>query len=533
MSNPFMKNNMFTNSQPKLDSFLGNKTQINPNNNNLNNDSKNETNNLGFNQNNVFNPFKINSEPNSNNLNNKINQNNNPQNSTNSFSLLKTQPNNTQNSFLNINTNQNNKNNIIINSNPIINNNNTNNNTSNIFNNNQFTNNPQNSNNNINIKPNNINIIPQNNKIELKKEEKKEETNIFISQSNNILNKSNNLLEKSQTNSQLNISDLPNISKIENKNSSPNLNIAPEKKEKSKVNEFINSLLSEDKLIFSEKEKKEFEKKQLFVKNNEEILNEFKNMLETQKEKYTKCVSNTRIFDRKLSNLMYNVQRSTVETLNNERIYNQLLEKIKITETKFTNLKINMTNKDKTVTDALEYLKKNLNNYNNLSAVKSKSFEEKNKFYTDLNETSEKIKKIDNNINTIWNSLNKDEENKNEFFQIDYEKERQKENDNINRNNYNIYRNNNNLIINDNLDGIIIERNELDKKKKIYVEQKDINNIFTECYDGLYGLKCMQDEFDIKYERLKNSLIKKIDESNENFGKRNIKQEDMDLQYDN
>ena len=129
--------------------------------------------------------------------------------------------------------------------------------------------------------------------------------------------------------------------------------------------------------------------------------------------------------------------------------------------------------------------------------------------------------------------MNKDEENKNEFFQIDYEKERQKENDNINRNNYNIYRNNNNLIINDNLDGIIIDRNELDKKKKIYVEQKDINNIFTECYDGLYGLKCMQDEFDIKYERLKNSLIKKIDESNENFGKRNIKQEDMDLQYDN
>ena len=299
------------------------------------------------------------------------------------------------------------------------------------------------------------------------------------------------------------------------------------------MNEFINSLLSEDKLIFSEKEKKEFEKKQLLVKKNEEILNEFKNMLETQKEKYTKCVSNTRIFDRKLSNLMYNVQRSTVETLNNERIYNKLLEKIKITETKFTNLKINMTNKDKTVTDALEYLKKNLNNYNNLSAVKSKSFEEKNKFYTDLNETSEKIKKIDNNINTIWNSLNKDEQNKNEFFQIDYEKERQKENDNINRNNYNIYRNNNNLIINDNLDGIIIDRNELDKKKKIYVEQKDINNIFTECYDGLYGLKCMQDEFDIKYERLKNSLIKKIDESNENFGKRNIKQEDMDLQYDN
>jgi hypothetical protein len=230
---------------------------------------------------------------------------------------------------------------------------------------------------------------------------------------------------------------------------------------------------------------------------------------------------------------MYNVQRSTIETLNNERKFKNLLEKIKITETKFTNLKINMTNKDKTITDALEYLKKNLNNYNNISTIKSKSFEEKNKFYTDLIETSEKVKKIDNNINTIWNSLNKNEENKNDFFLTDYENERQKENDNIKRNNNKIFRIDNNLIINDNLDGIIIERNELDKKKKIYVEQKDINNIFTECYNGLYGLKCMQDEFDIKYERLKNSLIKKIDESNDNFGKRNIKEENMDLQYDN
>ena len=47
-----------------------------------------------------------------------------------------------------------------------------------------------------------------------------------------------------------------------------------------------------------------------------------------------------------------------------------------------------MTNKDKTVTDALEYLKKNLNNYNNLSAVKSKSFEEKKSSHPALQKNS-------------------------------------------------------------------------------------------------------------------------------------------------
>ena len=45
----------------------------------------------------------------------------------------------------------------------------------------------------------------------------------------------------------------------------------------------------------------------------------------------------------------------------------------------------------------------------------------------------------------------------------------------------------------------------------------------------------MQDEFDIKYERLKNSLIKKIDERNVNFSKRSndTKEEDLDIEYNN
>ena len=195
-----------------------------------------------------------------------------------------------------------------------------------------------------------------------------------------------------------------------------------------------------------------------------------------------------------------------------------------------------MTNKDKTITDALDYLKKKMNNYNNLTTIKTQNFEENNKFYKDLNETSEKIKKIDNNINIIWNSLNRKEENKNELFDISDEKQRENYINNINnKDNYKLHRINNNIILNNKMDGIILERNELDKIKKIYVEQKDLNNIFTECYDGLYGLKSIQDEFDIKYERLKNSLIKKIDERNVNFSKRSndTKEEDLDIEYNN
>ena len=51
-------------------------------------------------------------------------------------------------------------------------------------------------------------------------------------------------------------------------------------------------------------------------------------------------------------------------------------------------------------------------------------------------------------------------------------------------------------------------------KNRIYIDQKDVNNIFSECYDGLYSLKCVQDEFDIKYNALKNKLITKINENN-------------------
>lgn len=64
---------------------------------------------------------------------------------------------------------------------------------------------------------------------------------------------------------------------------------------------------------------------------------------------------------------------------------------------------------------------------------------------------------------------------------------------------------------------------------KIYVEPKDINNMFIECYDGLNSLKCLQDELNTKYNSLKNKLIDIKIKENNNTEKRNIQEQDLNL----
>ena len=579
-TNPFTNNNPFSNSQQKPNNIFGTQSQTNIFNNTSNNGSKVEIKNPTFNQQNDSNPFKSKIEPNIINLNNKNNQNENSKNNQNTFFLFNTQQSNKNkeiNSSLNtdININQNIKNSTILNINSINNNNNTNQNTSNIFTNTPNKNNIFLNNKNNNNKPNNISIIPQKNDQEIKKEEKKE-TNIFLTQSNNILNKSNNFPSQSQLNNQVNNSILSQEQKNENiiKNI---LNPIQEKKEKSKVNEFINSLLSEDKLIFSEKEKKEYEKNQISYKLNKEICEEFKDMLLTQKEKFEKYTSNARLIDKKFMYLINKMKNNASESLNNEIRFRNLCEKIKSTEKKVSNLKSNMNKKDTEITKGLDFLKKNLfnnnytnnnnnnNNNNNLYLLKNNNLEEKIKFFVELNETSDKIKKIDNNLNIIWNSLNKDEKNINEINFFDINKENENENKNkkfklnnnikemlLEKNNNLIYnyilnngndeafleKNNNliyNYILNDDIDGVFLERNNIDnnnnKKQILYLEQKDINNLFTECYDGLYCQKCIQDEFENKYNTLKNKLIDKINESNNNLGKENNLKRDVDMEF--
>ena len=512
--NPFLSNDKnFTNKPSQLNPSLDNKSQTNAQINGSNNQSQNNSNFFIFPQKNDLNIFNRKIEPNSNNENNK--------NFKNSFMILNTQPNNEIKSTNIINFGQNNKNNNLSNINSNNNNNNLNQSNTNIFSNFKGTNNPLNiSSMNNNSKPtNNNNNISAINVNQTKKEEKKEETNIFLSQSNNKLINSNN---QSQNNNN-NKNEPKNyiISKIPNPDvKNPNI---PEKKENQKVNDFINNLFTEDKIMFSEEERKKFEKRQLSHKSNEEIIDEFKNMLLNQKEKFHKLTNNSRIFHDKFINLINNIKNNSYETLNNEFRYEKLLEQIKLTEEKFIKLKKNMTNKDKTITGGLDYIKKNLNNnFNNLYFIKNPDFEKNYTFYKDLSETSDKTRKIDININIFWNSMNRNEKNKSDINSIYYYKEKE--------NNFNK--------INNNMEGIFIERNNKGNNNnvnnnvnnnKIYVQQNDVDDILTECYDGLYSLKCAQEEFDNKYKLLKNNLIDKIKESNNHIGKRDIQQEDINL----
>ena len=59
-----------------------------------------------------------------------------------------------------------------------------------------------------------------------------------------------------------------------------------------------------DLSLSNSKELEDYEKNQMLYKSNKEILEEFKTMLKTQKEKYKQCVNNTRTFEKKLMGIL-------------------------------------------------------------------------------------------------------------------------------------------------------------------------------------------------------------------------------------
>ena len=58
--------------------------------------------------------------------------------------------------------------------------------------------------------------------------------------------------------------------------------------------------------------------------------------------------------------------------------------------------------------------------------------------------------------------------------------------------------------LNDDKNGFWIEKAD---DKKIFVNQKEMNSILSECYVGLISLKNMQETFDSKYELIKKTLF--------------------------
>ena len=119
---------------------------------------------------------------------------------------------------------------------------------------------------------------------------------------------------------------------------------------------------------------------------------------------------------------------------------------------------------------------------------------------------SEYNNNIVNNNNTIFCGINKD---KLKFFDdmIDVSAKCVKIENDIN-NNEQILKKKEEMLskkLNDDNNGFWIEAM---NKKNIFINQKEMNSLLSDCYDGLVYLKNMPESFDTKYELIKKTLFK-------------------------
>ena len=229
---------------------------------------------------------------------------------------------------------------------------------------------------------------------------------------------------------------------------------------------------------FSEcKELQDNEKNQLLHKTNYEIIEELKNMLTTQKEKYKECTKNTRAFESKCIDMIkINLDNAKISKIN-ERNGNAILENINSINERSKYLKKTIEFIDNKMTGVLKPYKENIINRDNI--LFNQTNVDKFKFYEDFINVSKKCFSIENDLNETEQILsNKDKELS----------------DKLNDQGNNVGSN-----------GIWIER---PNKMKLFINQNEMNSLLSECYDGLMNLKNMQDTFDKKYDLLKQSLIK-------------------------
>lgn len=344
-----------------------------------------------------------------------------------------------------------------------------------------------------------IGLFPNinNNKKENEKNEQKKDNEI---KPNDLLNKDKtneenkpNLFNINQPNKEnkINDNDNQNINNnINNNNPLPNnnpdsnnLNINNQENEEYKIMDNI----PEVPFQFSDcKELKDYEKNQLLHKTNNEIIEDFKLMLETQKKKYLKCTENTRILESKYFEILkINNDNETFCKINQHKGDNIIMT-INNLDARYKNLYQAINFIDSKMTDVLRPYKENILNSDSIMFNQTNS--EKLKFYEDFMKVSKKCFSIENDINESENILAK--------------KEREiAEKSNSNENN------NGNL-------GVWVER---PNKKKYFVNQNEMNLMLTECYDGLINLKNMQDNIDNKYELLKKILIKEVENKNNHY----------------
>ena len=346
----------------------------------------------------------------------------------------------------------------------------------------------------FNNKPTQAQTQTQKKEIQEKKAEEKPSNSLF---GNNINNQSgagnnnnlfnniiNNKPEQNQVDNNINNNNkalnVPNTNNINNINLNQNVPKQNQPKKENNNNELnninnnMNIKIPEkpfDVSLSNAKELEEFEKNQMLYKTNGEILEEFKKNLFNQKAKYKQCVQNTRKLEKKLMGLIEINETNAIISKHNEKKGQKIIDKINTINYLSKNLENIITNFNDKLNESLIPFKDNIMNSDKFLLNENNS--EKFKFYENFEQISDKCYLIENAVN--------------EAEQNFFKKEKEIGDKNKNEN-----------------DGIWIEKN----NKKIFINQNEMNNLFSECYDGLSNLRNMQDNIDKQYDILKSKLIK-------------------------
>ena len=243
---------------------------------------------------------------------------------------------------------------------------------------------------------------------------------------------------------------------------------------------YLNLKIPEKPFDFSfcnSKELEEYEKNQILHKTCKEIIEDFKTTLLNQKAKYKQCVKNTREFERKLMGIIEITNANALMSEINEKNFEKINQKLNSINYQSKNLENILTNFNDKLGQTLAPYKDNVMNSDKILLNQNNS--EKFKFYENFQQISDKCYQLENSINEAEQNLAKKEEMREEK-------------------------------IKDSKEGFWIERD----KGKMFVNQHEINSLFTECYDGLYNLKIMQDNIDRKYEMLKSKIMKNVGNNN-------------------
>ena len=279
----------------------------------------------------------------------------------------------------------------------------------------------------------------------------------------NILNFSfsgiNNGNEEEKNNEQTNTNNLSKINYINNININSNNIKDKNNKEKEEIFQFSDC-----------SELKEYEKNSMLNKTNIEIIEEFRDILFSQKEKYNKCEKNTRKIENKINNMIKDSKEASKSMENNEKKSIELIVRINNLDKQSQNLKNEISKRNKNVNDALiQYKQYTMNN----NCLFGQNDFDKFSYFEDMIDISKKCSIIENDLNYTKDNLD------------------------MKRKKIPSYNSSDN-------NGIWIERD----SKEIFVSQHEMSSLLNECYEQLTNLKQMQDSFNSKYELLKQTLNK-------------------------